>query len=108
LLSRRRLPPIRDEAVETDAQEGPEAGARRGELVEEALLERAREELLRDVGRLFAVAAPLEADIFVDRLPIRLDERVPSHLARLRVAAPHRFADGEARRRKGRRARGRR
>src|SRR5262249_16803968 len=93
------------EAVEADAQEGPEAGARRIERHEEALLERAREELLRQVGRLLVVRPPLEAEVVADRLPIGLDERLPADAARLRVGAADRLEDRKGSRRKCRRRR---
>ena len=85
---------VRQEAVEARPDERAEAGLR-GIVAREVLaLERAREELLRQVLRVFWTAAPPEADVDVDRTPVAAGERFVGGGAARGIDAPKVADDG--------------
>ncbi len=99
------FPRVRREAIEAQPQVGAKAGARRIVLLDDLLLERRREELLREIGGFVGIERPLHAQVLVGRLPVRLDDRRERDAARLLVAAARPFDDRQPRRRKSHRAR---
>src|SRR3954469_17561780 len=70
LQPRRRARLVRQEAVETGPHERAEPRFRGIVALEVFALEHAREELLRQVLRLLGRAAPAQADVAVDGLPV--------------------------------------
>ena len=91
---------IRSKAVDTQPKIRAEACAFRVIAPKHVLLERVGEELLREIGRFIRVEAPLESQVFVDRLPIRLDQRSNRQPAGLLIVAARARHDREPRRRK--------
>src|SRR5207249_5220566 len=90
---------LRRDPVDAGAKEGAQAGAGRVESGQQVLLERVREEVLRQVGRLVVGLAPVQPQITVDGAPVRGGERGQGAPPRLRIA----FADRRERRVSGRR-----
>ena len=72
-------------SVDAEPEIGAEAGLGGIKAVEEAAFEEGGEETLGEVGGLIGIAAPFEADVLIDRLPVDGDEFVeggPLPLAR--------------------------
>ena len=74
LQSRRRLPHVHDEAVGAHADKRAEAGLAWLVALEPRFLKRVGKEALREIARVFGVQAPGQAKVFVDGLPVALDE----------------------------------
>src|SRR6185503_2357670 len=67
---------VRDEAVETSAQESLKAGFRGVVAGEVVLLECVRKERLRQIFCVFVIGLPLEANVFVRGFPVARQDRV--------------------------------
>src|SRR5262249_43148243 len=74
LCTRRGFLLVGDEAVQADAQVRPKAALGGGVPREELLLEGACKKALRQIFRVFVGFAEARAKIFVDRLPVRLEQ----------------------------------
>jgi hypothetical protein len=88
LEPRRRLVLVRDVAFQARPQIGPETSLLRVVTGEELLLDRSSEESLRQILGIVRRARPLDADKFVDRLPVSRDQRLeaPASLALILTA----------------------
>jgi hypothetical protein len=105
LLAGRSAVLLRGERVHADAQERAKPGPSRVELLEKALLQRPREKALGQVLGVFVAEAALDAEVFVDGLPVRRDQRVEGLLPDGRVGTAGRADQRAARgRERGRRA----
>src|SRR5207237_2755648 len=75
LLAARDLFLVGHVTVQADPQKSAKAALAGLVRTQEVLLERAREKTLGQVLPLFVVGLPLDAQVFVDRLPVRVDEK---------------------------------
>ena len=92
-----RLVFVREEPVEARADEGAEprlGGIVAGQVL---ALERAGEELLRQVLRVFRGAPPAQADVDVDRAPVAAGQRLVGRGPPHGIGAPEIAHDGRAR-----------
>ena len=78
-----RLSLVRDETVDTGAQKSLKARLSRVVINEVVLLKSVAEKLLSQVLRILVISVPLEADVFVDRLPIAFENRAEGSLTNL-------------------------
>jgi hypothetical protein len=99
LLAARGLPLVRGMAVEANAEKIAKASFAGLVRAEEVFLEGAGKEALGQVFPLFVVGTPLQAEVLVDRLPVRRDEELKGALL-LCVVLRARRKNGRAPRRR--------
>ncbi len=94
----RGLPHVHHETIGAHAHERAELRLRRLVLLEPRLLERVREERLREILRVLGLEAPGDPEVLVHRLPVALDQIAERLPARLRIDVTHPLDHGVPRR----------
>src|SRR5271163_4311586 len=92
----RSLRIICDKSIDTYAQESPQARLRGIEIMQVLLLKKCSEEILSEVFSVFVRLAPADANVLIDRFPVRLCDCIKRAGSLGRIFAPRRQHGGPA------------
>ena len=91
---------IRQHAIDAHAHKSPQTRLCRIEAIEKSLLDRPRKKFLRQILRVLARLIPMDANVFVNRLPVGTNQQIKRPRAFGRIIAARGQHRGPARQRK--------